>query len=190
MLYSTQMAEHFELKTPDGSVFWCAVPLRDHRKAILSELSRATGVEISESDMETSRDGRPEFTRLGFDANWTHSKGVCVLAYSFSLRVGVDIEKIRPRTMRIAERFFSKEEKDFLFETWRSKDSRLAEFYRLWCRKEAFFKCAGGSFFKDSLPENMLRAQIGKTALYDFELPFTDPFAGAIAVQSRLKSCR
>ncbi len=177
------MAKHEELKTPLGSVFWCLVPLKDHRKAILSELSEASGMELSESDISTAPNGRPEFPICGFDANWTHSKGICVLAYSFSLRVGVDTEKLRPRTLRIAERFFSREEKEVLFQNGLSKEDSLAEFYRLWCRKEALFKCAGGSFFEDVLPRSVIPEKIGDTILYDFSLPISEPFVCAIAAK-------
>ncbi len=177
------MAKHEELKTPLGSVFWCLVPLKDHRKAILSELSKASGMELSDSDIVTAPNGRPEFPRCGFDANWTHSKGVCVLAYSFSLRVGVDIEKIRPRTLRIAERFFSRPEKATLFQSGLAEEAALAEFYCLWCRKEALFKCAGGSFFEDVLPQSVIPEKIGETFLCDFALPLPEPFVCAIAAK-------
>ncbi len=177
------MAKHEELKTPLGSVFWCRVPLKDHRKAILSELSRASGTTLSEADIVSAPNGRPEFSRGGFDANWTHSKGICVLAYSFSLRVGVDIEKIRPRTLRIAERFFSIEEKEALFRSGLSEEASLAEFYRLWCRKEALFKCAGGSFFEDALSQSVLSEKKGETVLCDFALPLPEPFVCAIAAR-------
>ncbi len=178
------MAKHEELKTPLGSVFWCLVPLKDHRRAVLSELSEVSGMSLSEADISTAPGGRPEFPRCGFDANWTHSKGICVLAYSFSLRVGVDIEKIRPRTLRIAERFFSKAEKEILFRSGLSKESALAEFYRLWCRKEALFKCAGGSFFEDSLSQSVIPEKIGETFLCDFTLPLPEPFACSIAARN------
>lgn len=177
------MAKHEELKTPLGSVFWCLVPLKDHRKAILSELSKASGTALSDADILSAPNGRPEFSRGGLDANWTHSKGICVLAYSFSLRVGVDIERIRPRTLRIAERFFSNEEKDDLFRSGLSEDASLAEFYRLWCRKEALFKCAGGSFFEDALSQSVLPGKIGETLLYNFSLPLPEPFVCAIAAK-------
>lgn len=183
------MAKHEELKTPLGSVFWCLVPFKDHRKAILSELSKASGMELSESDISTAPNGRPEFPRCGLDANWTHSKGVCVLAYSFSLRVGMDTEKLRPRTLRIAERFFSSEEKEVLFRNGLSEEASLAEFYRLWCRKEALFKCTGGSFFEDVLPQSVIPGKIGETLLCDFSLPLSEPFVCAIAAK-RIDSAR
>ncbi len=183
------MAKHEELKTPLGSVFWCLVPLKDHRKAILSELSEASGMELSESDISMAPNGRPEFPNCGFDANWTHSKGVCVLAYSFSLRVGVDTEKLRPRTLRIAERFFSSEEKEVLLQSELSSEIAIAEFYRLWCRKEALFKCTGGSFFEDVLPQSVIPEKIGETILCDFPLPLPEPFVCAIAAR-RIDSAR
>lgn len=182
------MADHNELKTSLGSIFWCIVPVKNHREAILSELSRASGMELAPSDIVPAPNGRPEFPRCGFDANWTHSKGVCVLAYSFSLRVGVDIEKIRPRTLRIAERFFSAPEKDAILRSGLSGEKSLAEFYRLWCRKEALFKCSGGAFFEDAVSKNTLPSQIGETFLRDFDIPTSEPFACAVAFRRMEKS--
>ena len=34
------------------------------------------------------------------------------------------------------------------------------EFFRLWCRKEAYYKCVGGDFFEGTLRRNMLRSPL------------------------------
>lgn len=179
------MAKHFELKTRYGTAHWCILPVKNHIDGILSELSSASGMALSRADLRRTEDGRPEFPSCGFDANWTHSKDVCVLAYSFEAKVGVDIEKLRPRALRIAERFFAKEETDLLLRSGLSPEDALKQFYRIWCRKEALFKCIGGSFLGGILSKNVLTDSVDGASLYDIELPTASPFAATIAVSPK-----
>jgi len=74
---------------------------------------------------------------MGF-ANWSHSRGECVLAYSKECDVGIDLEFYKERNFEaISKRFFA--------------DGELAKnaetFYPLWTKKEAYYKCMGGEFF-------------------------------------------
>ena len=58
-------------------------------------------------------------------------------------RIGVDVEKIRPRRVdRIAARFFSKREREFLT-AQPDEIHRLRAFYQIWTRKEAYLKMTG-----------------------------------------------
>lgn len=173
-----------EIQTPFGSVFWKALPVKDHLQKILRELSLASEMELSSADMVRTSEGRPEFPLCGFDANWSHSGDVCVLAYSFSAKVGVDIERIRPRKLRVAERFFADEEKARLFGKDLPGETSLREFYRLWCRKEAYFKCIGGEFFAGAVSRSMLPDRIGDVCLIDFNPKLEEPFTATIAVSS------
>ena len=101
------MITQYKVNTPFGLVNWCVLPVKNHLDEILSVLSSVSGMQLTRVDIKRTPDGRPEFPDCGFDANWTHSKDTCVLAYSFTAKVGVDIEKLRPRALRIAERFFA-----------------------------------------------------------------------------------
>jgi hypothetical protein len=96
---------------------------------------------------------------------------MCVLAYSFDCRVGVDLEFHRPRSLQIAKRFYAKEERDWIWGcgNFETEAEKLNEFYRLWCRKEAFYKCAGGAFLGGTLSMNLLNSPIGGVFLYDFQ---------------------
>ena len=179
------MTEQYELNTPFGKVFWCVLPVKNHLDEILKILSSATGMQLTRNDLRRTPEGRPEFPDSGLDANWTHSKDVCVLAYSFTAKVGVDIEKLRPRALRIAERFFAKEEVDLLLHQGIAPDEALRQFYRIWCRKEALFKCKGGSFFGEILAKNVLADKIDGAILQEIQLPLESPFAAVVAVASR-----
>lgn len=58
-----------------------------------------------------------------------------------NLPIGIDIEQIKPIDMRIAERFFSKEEVKILMNKCAAE--REAYFYDLWALKESYIKAIG-----------------------------------------------
>ena len=64
-----------------------------------------------------------------------------MIALALDVEVGADVElpKARRRTDDIARRFFAPGENARLFACL----DRKAEFFRLWCCKEAFLKCTG-----------------------------------------------
>lgn len=160
-----------EIDTADGKVYLAAFPKEHHRDTVFAVLGKAVGRSVSAADLQESEERpRPEFPSLGLDANWTHSGDVCVLAYSFECRVGVDLERFRNRGLGIAKRFFHADEVAYL-ERLLDENSvpggetvsdvgadspAMAAFYDLWCRKEAYFKCAGGDFFAEALRTSML----------------------------------
>lgn len=151
-----------DVDTPLGVVHLAGFAQKpDHRSVIFGVLSDFTGHPLSAGDLvESKEDPRPRFPKLDFDVNWTHSDGYCVLAYGERgslgrLRLGVDLERHSQKRLHLADRFFSSEEADLV----RSLEQNHAqeEFFRLWCRKEAFFKCVGGDFFEGTLRRNMLK---------------------------------
>jgi phosphopantetheinyl transferase len=174
--------------TPCGKVFLETLPDGEHLPWVFATLSRVMGVPVGESDMVRSEEGRPDFPGFGLDVNWSHSRKMCVLAYSFDCRVGVDLEFHRPRSLQIAKRFYAKEERDWIWGcgNFETEAEKLNEFYRLWCRKEAFYKCAGGAFLGGTLSMNLLNSPIGGVFLYDFQGPFAAPHACCLAVSSQV----
>lgn len=163
------MVEPVKISTPCGDVFVVAFPKVanvSHREHIYKILSRATGKVVSENDMALAKGApRPFFPELDLDANWTHSQDVCVLAYSFDAMVGIDLEFHRKSRQTLADRFFSEDEVQFLHDA----ESFDREFYRLWCRKEAFYKCHGGDFFAESLRRSMLGDSVENVHLLDLD---------------------
>lgn len=63
----------------------------------------------------------------------SHSKNYCALGAS-SKELGIDIEEISPRIERIASRFVSEEEKQFISE------QKILDLTKIWTMKEAMFK--------------------------------------------------
>lgn len=89
--------------------------------------------------------GRPHLgaAHAGFDANWSHSGRFLLMALGRDVRVGVDLEYLRPRprAMDLAERFFTPAESRALSALPPAQGE--AAFVRLWCAKEAVLKAHG-----------------------------------------------
>lgn len=149
-----------DVETPLGVVHLAGFDQKpDHRSVIFGILSEFCGKSVTAADLVESKENtRPEFPKLDFDVNWTHSGGYCVCAFGERgtrgrLRIGVDLERYSPKRLHLAERFFSKEESAQLATL--NVDQAQKEFFKLWCRKEAFYKCVGGEFFEGTLRRDM-----------------------------------
>ena len=149
-----------DVETPLGVVHLAGFDQKpDHRSVIFGILSEFFGESVTAADLVESKENtRPEFPKLDFDVNWTHSGGFCVCAFGERgtrgrLRIGVDLERYSPKRLHLAERFFSKEESAQLATL--NVDQAQKEFFKLWCRKEAFYKCVGGEFFEGTLRRDM-----------------------------------
>ena len=149
-----------DVETPLGVVHLAGFDQKpDHRSVIFGILSEFCGESVTAADLVESKENtRPEFPKLDFDVNWTHSGGYCVCAFGERgtrgrLRIGVDLERYSPKRLHLAERFFSKEESAQLATL--DVDQAQKEFFKLWCRKEAFYKCVGGEFFEGTLRRDM-----------------------------------
>jgi 4'-phosphopantetheinyl transferase len=76
-----------------------------------------------------------------FEFNLSHTRTLAVAAVARSLKVGVDIEEIRPIELSIAQHVFSAGEQQALRSL--NPEQFLAGFYRCWTRKEAVSKAEG-----------------------------------------------
>lgn len=204
--------KRLDVDTPCGTVHLAAFPkggegVPPHREVVYKILSEYTGQEVNaayltlskglldesfqEVGTSSSREpSRPSFKNLDFDVNWTHSGNVCVVAFGArgsltagaGLHLGVDMEVHSPRHLRVAKRFYSPEENLHLESLDESR--RLQEFYRLWCRKEAFFKCVGGSFFEGTVGRNVLENPLpaGPLQVHFVDVPWESGKSLCIAV--------
>jgi 4'-phosphopantetheinyl transferase len=76
----------------------------------------------------------------GIHFNISHS-GQWVVSAISSQPVGIDVEVIRPYKLKIAQRFFSKEEYLDLME--KDENERVGYFFELWTLKESYLKALG-----------------------------------------------
>ncbi|GHV14811.1 hypothetical protein FACS1894219_11270 [Clostridia bacterium] len=72
--------------------------------------------------------------------NISHSGKYVVCAVS-SETVGIDVEEIKDIDLKIADRFFTKTERDSIYN--QSENDRLREFYSVWTKKESYLKMTG-----------------------------------------------
>ena len=77
----------------------------------------------------------------------THTRGYAAAIYNRELPVGIDIEVIREKILKIGTRFLSESELEFL-------QPQPAHYTMAWSAKESIFKCHGKSGV--SLRENIL----------------------------------
>ena len=103
-------------------------------------VSRAA-LALDRDDRGRPRLGGPHFA--GHDCNWSHSGDGLLLAIGAGVRVGADLERLRPRprAQALAERFFTAAEAQWIASRADSDSDRA--FLRLWCAKEAVLKAHG-----------------------------------------------
>lgn len=79
----------------------------------------------------------------GFDASWSHSGDRLLVTCGEGLRLGCDLERLRPRpnARALARRYFHANEQAWLDQL--TDDEVETAFLRLWCAKEAVLKAHG-----------------------------------------------
>jgi len=89
--------------------------------------------------------GKPELAGPGPRVSFSHSGDFAALATATGRRVGVDIQQLLPRldVTRMAARFYPPQEAEFVAAA-PGRARQVARYTRLWARKEACVKVAGG----------------------------------------------
>ena len=93
---------------------------------------------VLSNDIEYEENGKPKIQGIYF--NLSHSGEMVICAVS-EKPVGCDVEKIKEANLKVADRFFSENEVEYL-KTFDEK-SRASEFFRLWTMKESYMKMTG-----------------------------------------------
>jgi 4'-phosphopantetheinyl transferase len=124
---------------------------RPHRHGARAEptvrawLSEALGTDAGALELARDAQGRPTLSATPgrIDVNWSHSGDGLLMARGDGVRVGADLERLRPRprALELARRFFAADEAVHL-STLRP-EAREHAFLRLWCAKEAVLKAHG-----------------------------------------------
>lgn len=126
---------------------------RDRERAIVTYffrrkiLSVYTGFSPENLSFKVGKSGKPyidnqELTYLKF--NYSHSGDLIVYALSREAEIGVDIELVKefPDLNSLVKNYFSDNEQKAFLSLDTPKD-KLNFFYKIWTRKEAFFKALG-----------------------------------------------
>lgn len=126
---------------------WCLPHINGTRGEPQARALLAQQLGGSPAQLPLQRDarGRPELhgALAHIGAGWSHSHGRLLVAMGEGVRLGVDLEPLRPRPrMReIIERFFHPAEVAWLLGL--DEDTRHGWFFRVWCAKEAILKAQG-----------------------------------------------
>ena len=106
-----------------------------------------TALELGDMSREILRaeKGKPYFKELPLQFSVSHTEDLWVCLISDDTDpVGVDIQQIKEtRQERVAERYFTNEEKEYL------KENCEAAFFEIWTRKEAYAKYKGSGLTKE-----------------------------------------
>ena len=99
------------------------------------------GIDYLSEEIVIGEYGKPSFKNSKFFFNTSHSGkyAFCVIS---DVEVGCDIEEIKEYKQRVAERFFSDKENNYLQIT----SDKNTLFYRFWTLKESYIKCIGKGF--------------------------------------------
>jgi 4'-phosphopantetheinyl transferase len=108
-----------------------------------SALAELLSIRPEELAFSTSRYGKPELRdHRNIHFNISHSGKYVVSAVSDE-PVGIDVEQVKEKDfMKIAERFFSQDEKSYI-ENSQPVGAKAAAFAEIWTKKEAFIKREG-----------------------------------------------
>jgi len=108
-------------------------------------LGRHLGVHPASLHWERGPHGKPELAGPGPRVSFSHSGDLAALAVAAGRRVGVDVQELLPGldVTRMAARFYPRQEAE-LVASAAGRARQVARYTRLWARKEAFVKVAGG----------------------------------------------
>lgn len=90
-------------------------------------------------DCKTDIHGKPYLVNLPYHISFSHSFDYAAVMISKNGTVGIDIELIKEKVERIAEKFMRPEEMAFI----NTDEHRVQHLYICWCAKEAVYKCYG-----------------------------------------------
>lgn len=112
----------------------------------------ALNIKLDDIKMEKGPKGKPFLKGFsGFHFNISHTNWAVIIFISKSC-VGVDAERIREINLKISNKFFCSQEKEFVL---RSCDKTSA-FFEVWTRKEAYTKYLGTGIFDTFASVNIL----------------------------------
>lgn len=107
---------------------------------LLNKACKSLEIDLNKEIIEDKNYSKPHFLNNDYKFNLSHSSSyvMCIISKN---EVGCDIEEIRNIDLKIADKYYSLSELDYLLS--RDSDIRLNEFFRLWTLKESYIKCIG-----------------------------------------------
>lgn len=99
-------------------------------------------------DCPSDENGKPYLANFPQRISLTHSFDYAAVMMSDDREVGIDLEIVKPKITRIADKFMKPEELGFI-----SEQQKIDQLYAVWCAKEAVYKLQGnkGVSFRDDM---------------------------------------
>lgn len=88
--------------------------------------------------LESDLNGKPVIRNFPVELSLSHSADLSALLLSKKFKVGIDIEQMDAKVLRIQHKFVSEKELQ-----WVSEEERVEQLYAIWCAKEAMYKLYG-----------------------------------------------
>ena len=111
--------------------------------------------------LRKDQNGKPYFEGLPFHVSVSHSPALAAVIISDKYEVGIDIELLSPKALRVAGKFLSEAENAYTAQNesqtclyWSAKET----LYKLYSRKQLIFK--DNLILKPSAIQNMLEGQV------------------------------
>jgi len=109
-----------------------------------------TGRSLSDCDIALEENGRPYFPDGKEDFNISHSGALTAvsLVSDEKPRTGCDVELVKPRAgiIKIAEKVFAEQERDYVISSSQKQNGHAA-FFEVWTLKECYLKLKGLTVF-------------------------------------------
>lgn len=139
------------------------------QKSLLTIASEDLQLPVEDICIERGEYGKPYVRdHEEWQFNISHTDGLIVIAVA-DCPIGIDVEKIREPDYRIAKRFFTKAENEYIDSDVEGRDVR---FFEIWTKKEAYIKYTGkglreplGNFDVTSMPEMYQTMRVGEYIL-------------------------
>jgi 4'-phosphopantetheinyl transferase len=112
-------------------------------------LARYTGAHPSQVSLACTGTGKPFVPGSPLAFNLSHSDGLAICAVTPTGEIGADVERVRPidDADSLAEQYFAVDERRE-YQAFSPHD-RVAAFYSIWTRKEAFVKATGAGLNRE-----------------------------------------
>jgi phosphopantetheinyl transferase len=123
--------------------------------------------EIDLAQLILADNGKPYLKGVPFHFSFSHCKGYAACAVSDNNPIGIDIEIIHPRILKVAHKFLNEKEKELLMGL--SEETTLQQLAFFWAAKEAMYKQheqLGIDFSKDFHIPKLSMQQQGSVAGY------------------------
>lgn len=148
-------------ETPED--LYAQLQLKEHEKIVLEDMNNgkrslhwlSTRVLLRHLvntdeyiDCKVDENGKPYLANFPYHISFSHSFDYAAVILSKTKPVGIDIEIIKEKIVRVADKFLTKDETSFL-----DAQHKIEHLYICWCAKEAVYKLQGkrNVSFKDNI---------------------------------------